>query len=124
MASGSNHTPVIAIVGMTGSGKTALALELAHAFKGEIICADSRTVYKGMDIGTAKPTAEERQLVPHHLVDVVDPDRLFSVADFQKLAETAIADIVFRGKVPFLVGGTGLYVDAVMYGFSLRAPSD
>jgi tRNA dimethylallyltransferase len=124
MASGSNNTPVIAIVGPTGSGKTALALELARQFNGEIICADSRTVYKGMDIGTAKPSAEERRLVPHHLLDVVTPGQSFSVADFQRLAEVAIADISARGKIPFLVGGTGLYTDAVMYGFSLRTPSD
>lgn len=117
----SNDTPVIAIVGPTASGKTALAIELARQFNGEIIAADSRTVYKGMDIGTAKPTPDELAAVPHHLIDVATPDTQFTVADFQQLARRAIADISGRGKMPFLVGGSGLYIDAVLYGFSLRA---
>lgn len=106
--------PLIVITGPTASGKTGLALDLAERYGGEIICADSRTIYRGMDIGTAKPTDEERARVPHHLLDVVEPGEGFTAKDFQALAHTAIADIRSRGKVPFLVGGTGLYIDAVV----------
>lgn len=106
--------PLIVITGPTASGKTGLALELAERYGGEIICADSRTIYKGMDIGTAKPTAAEQARVPHHLLDVVEPGEVFTAKDFQKFASRAIADIRARGKVPFLVGGTGLYIDAVI----------
>lgn len=112
------NAPLIAIVGPTASGKTALAIKLAQQFNGEIIAADSRTVYKGMDIGTAKPTAAEQALVPHHLLDVVTPDEPFTVADFKKLAQAAIQDIAARGKLPILVGGSGLYVDAVLFNYS------
>lgn len=112
---------LLVIVGPTASGKTALAIEVAERFDGEIICADSRTVYKGLDIGTAKPTPEERVSVPHHLIDVVDPDQPFSVADFKRLAEQAITDIRGRGKLPVLVGGSGLYIDAIIYGYQFSA---
>lgn len=114
----SGPSPLVAIVGPTASGKTALAIELAQRFNGEIIAADSRTVYRGMDIGTAKPTAAEQALVPHHLLDVADPDQPFTVADFQKRAQAAIQDITGRGKLPILVGGSGLYVDAVLFNYS------
>jgi tRNA dimethylallyltransferase len=124
MASGSKHTPLVVIVGQTASGKSVLAMDLARRFNGEIIAADSRTVYRGMDIGTAKPTLEDRAAVPHHLIDVVDPDESFNVADFQRMASAAIDDIARRGKLPILVGGTGLYVDAVIYDFGLRKPAD
>ncbi len=124
MGSKSDDTPLIAIVGETASGKTALAIELAKRFNGEIICADSRTVYRGMDIGTAKPTVTEQDGIPHHLLDIVDPEDSFSVADFQKLAKQAIEDIASRGRVPFLVGGTGLYVDAILYDFEFRQAPD
>lgn len=124
MESASNNPPVIVIVGETASGKTALAIEIAKQYNGEIISADSRTIYKGMDIGTAKPTLEERQGIPHYLIDVVEPNEKFTVADFKRLAEEAIIDISSRGKVPILVGGTGLYVDAVLYNFSFTAPPD
>ncbi len=120
MESRSDNPPLIAIVGETASGKSALALELAQMFNGEVIAADSRTVYAGLDIGTAKPTAEEQRAVRHHLLDVVTPDQSFSAAEFKSQASEAIADIAARGKVPFLVGGTGLYVDAVLYNFSFR----
>lgn len=116
--------PMIVIVGETASGKSALALELAAQLGGEIICADSRTIYKSMDIGTAKPTAEERARIPHHCLDLVAPDQSFTVADFKVCAERAIDDIVRRGNLPILVGGTGLYIDAVLYDFQFRAPSD
>src|ERR1700733_8213001 len=95
-----NNTPLVVILGPTASGKTALALDLAERYNGEIIAADSRTVYAGMDIGTAKPTPQERARVPHHLIDVVTPDQPFTVADFQRLAQAAIADIAARGKLP------------------------
>ena len=104
--------------GETASGKSALAIELAKQFNGEIIAADSRTVYRGMDIGTAKPTLEEQHLVPHHLIDVVNPDERFTVADFKHLTEITIRDITSRGKLPILVGGSGLYIDAVLFDFA------
>lgn len=116
--------PLIVITGPTASGKTGLALRLAERYGGEIICADSRTVYRGMDIGTAKPTEEERRRVPHHLLDVATPGERFTVADFQRLAQQAIADVRARGKVPFLVGGTGLYIDAIVLEFELGRPVD
>jgi tRNA dimethylallyltransferase len=105
---------------VTGSGKSALGIELASLYNGEIVAADSKTVYKGMDISTAKPTKSERSAVVHHLIDVVSPAQAFTVADFKVQAKEAIDDIVCRGKVPFLVGGTGLYVDALLYDFTLR----
>lgn len=109
--------PLIVIVGPTASGKTALAVTIAKQYGGEIICADSRTVYRGMDIGTAKPTPEERSEVPHWGLDLVEPDQKFTVADFQKYAIAKIKDIRSRGKVPLLVGGTGLYVDAIVFDY-------
>jgi tRNA dimethylallyltransferase len=115
--------PLIVIVGETASGKSALALELAERYNGEIICADSRTVYKGMDIGTAKPTPEERTRVAHHILDVIEPDQTFTAADFKRLANEAIDDISLRGKLPIMVGGTGLYIDAVLFDYGF-APSD
>lgn len=124
MESISDNTPLIVIVGQTASGKSALALRLAQQYNGEIVAADSRTVYRGMDIGTAKPTTEEQRLVRHHLLDIADPGQQFTVADFQRLAGQAITDIADRGHVPFLVGGSGLYVDAVLYNFSLRPLAD
>ena len=113
-------TPLVAVVGETGSGKSALAMEMAKKFNGEIICADSRTVYKGMDIGTAKPSKKDQKTIRHHLLDVVEPSQPFTVADFQQLANQAIKDISSRGKVPFLVGGSGLYIDALIYNFSFN----
>jgi tRNA dimethylallyltransferase len=111
--------PLIAIVGPTAVGKSALALKLAAEFRGEIVSADSRQIYRGMDIGTAKPTPAERQRVPHHLIDVVNPNETFTLADYQQLAYAVIAQIHARGKVPFLVGGTGLYVRAVLEGLTI-----
>ena len=120
----SDNAPLVVIVGETASGKTALAIQLAKAFNGEIICADSRTIYRGADIGTAKPSLEERSGVPHHLLDIVDVDEAFSAADFKRRAQACIEDITARGKVPFLVGGTGLYIDAVIFDFSFANPPD
>jgi tRNA dimethylallyltransferase len=106
--------PVLALVGPTASGKTALALELAPRLEAEVVSADAMLVYRGMDIGTAKPTPEERALVPHHLVDLVDPGEEFSVARFQPLARAAIDQVLGRGRLPLLVGGSGLYFHAVV----------
>ncbi len=116
--------PLIVITGPTASGKSSVAMKLALEFGGEIICADSRTVYRGMDIGTAKPTLEDQKLVPHHLLDVVDPDERFTAADFQHQARQAIDDIRSRGKIPFLVGGTGLYVDSVVLNYEFNSNYD
>lgn len=116
---------LVVIVGPTAVGKTALSVRLAEAVSGEIVSADSRQVYRGMDIGTAKASAEERQRVHHHLLDVVDPDETLGLAQFQMLAYGAIDDIVDRGKIPFLVGGTGQYVMAVVEGWKVpRVPPD
>jgi tRNA dimethylallyltransferase len=119
-ANASSRPPLIAIVGPTAVGKTALAIELAQVLNGEIISADSRQVYRYMDIGTAKPTPAERARVPHHLLDVVDPDQPITLAEYQRLAYEAIQEVHRRGHVPLLVGGTGLYVRAVLEG--LRIP--
>jgi tRNA dimethylallyltransferase len=107
----------IAIVGPTASGKTALAIELAERYNGEIICADSRTVYRHMDIGTAKPTAEEQTRIRHWGLDITEPGQPFTVADFKTYAQQAIRDIHSRGKRAFIVGGTGLYVDSLLYDY-------
>jgi tRNA dimethylallyltransferase len=117
-------SPLVIIVGETASGKSALAMQLAKRFDGELICADSWTVYKGFDIGTAKPSAEDQAQVPHHLLDVADPPQGFSAPQFQKLACQAIDDISQRGKLPIMVGGTGLYIDSVLYDYSFLPPSD
>jgi len=108
---------LVAIVGPTGIGKSRLAIRLAGKFSGEIIGADSRQVYRFMDIGPAKPSPEERARVPHHLIDIIDPDEDFNLALYQGRAFHAIADIQRRGRLPFLVGGTGLYVRAVLEGW-------
>lgn len=119
-----DQLPLVVIVGPTASGKTSLAIELAEQFGGEIICADSRTVYKGMDIGTAKPTPEEQARVPHWGLDLVRPDERFTAADFKRYADQKIDDIRQRGLIPFLVGGTGLYVDAVVFDYEFGVPED
>jgi tRNA dimethylallyltransferase len=111
--------PLLAIVGPTAVGKTALAIALARRLGGEIVSADSRQVYRYMDIGTAKPTPAERAAAPHHLIDVVDPDADFSLGLYQELASAAIADIAARGKLPLLVGGTGQYLAAVLQGWDV-----
>ncbi len=114
---------LIAIVGPTGIGKSRLALHLAGRFNGEIISADSRQVYRYLDIGTAKPTPDELSLIPHHLIDIIDPDEDFSLAIYQKMANQAIVDIFNRNRLPFLVGGTGLYVRAVLEGWQVPGVS-
>src|ERR1700722_17110786 len=104
MASGKQRPKLLAIVGPTASGKSDLAMRLAREFGGEIICADSRTIYKGMDIGTAKPTLAEQKAVPHWGLDLVEPGQAFSAAKFKRYAEAKILDIRNRGKLPILVG--------------------
>ena len=121
---GIKESPLIVIAGPTASGKTSLAIELAEKYNGEIICADSRTVYKNMDIGTAKPTPEERARVVHWGLDLVEPGESFNAADFKRYADEKIADIRQRNRVPFLVGGTGLYIDAVIYDYQFGTAGD
>lgn len=112
------NPPLIAIVGETASGKTSLGISLAQKFNGEIINADSWAIYRGMNVGTAKPTKAEQALVPHHLIDIVDPDANYTAAVFKDQAMAAIADISSRDKLPIMVGGSGLYVDGVLYDYS------
>ena len=110
---------VIAISGPTASGKSDLALKLAQTLNGEIICMDSMQIYRRMDIGTAKPTMEEQAIVPHHMLDIVEPTENYAVADYAQATEKVIFEIAARGKQPILVGGTGLYLKALMHGLSL-----
>ena len=106
---------VIVIAGPTAVGKTKFAISAAEAFGGEIISCDSMQLYKYMDIGSAKPTPEEVSRVPHHLIDMIDPREPFSVADYQRLAKEAIRDVISRGKIPVISGGTGLYLNSLLY---------
>lgn len=116
--------PLIVIVGPTASGKTSIAIEVAEKVDGEIICADSRTLYKYMDIGTAKPTQEEQNRVPHWGLDLVEPNVRYTAADFKKYADQKIEEIRSRGHIPILVGGTGLYIDAVIFDYSFGPAAD
>lgn len=116
--------PLIVIVGPTASGKSGIAIELAQRYNGEIICADSRTIYTGMDIGTAKPSPLDRVKVPHWGLDIIMPDQTFSAADFKAYAVKKIAEIRARGHVPIMVGGTGLYIDAVIFDYQFGPPAD
>ena len=106
--------PILVVAGPTASGKTALAVELAKKYNGEVISADSMQIYKKLNIGSAKPTLDEMQGIPHHMLDIIDPDETFSVADFVKMAGGIIDDIVRRRKLPILAGGTGLYVNSLI----------
>ena len=119
-----NELPLIVIVGPTASGKSSVAIELAEQYGGEIICADSRTIYKNMDIGTAKPSSADQSRVPHWGLDIVTPGESFSAADFKAYAVQKIIDIRSRGHVPFLVGGTGLYVDGVIFDYQFGPVAD
>jgi len=109
-----NMNKVIVILGQTSTGKSDFAVEIARQTNGEIISADSRQVYKGMDLGTGKVTKREMRGVPHHLLDVASPSKVFSVTDFQKLANKEIEKIIKRGKTPIICGGTGFYIDTVV----------
>lgn len=115
---GSKLKPIVVIVGSTASGKSKLAMEIAKRFNGEIISADSWTVYRGFDIGTAKASYNDRKLVKHHLLDITTPEEGFSAAVFKKLADKAIKDIHLRNKLPIIVGGSGLYIDSVIFNYS------
>jgi tRNA dimethylallyltransferase len=119
MSSPENKPFIVVIVGPTGVGKTETSLNLAARFEGEIISADSRLFYRGMDIGTAKPTAAEREKIQHHLIDVADPDETWSLALFQRAARDAIHSIIQRNHLPFLVGGTGQFIRAITEEWSI-----
>jgi len=119
-----SHRRVIILAGATGVGKTAISLQLAAKIGGEIISADSMQVYRGMDIGTAKPSKEEMAKIPHHLIDVCDVTEVFHVVQFYEHAKAACSDILLRGKVPIVVGGTGFYIHALLYGTPKGPPSD
>lgn len=112
---------VVAVVGPTATGKTTLGVALAQQFSGEVISADSMQIYKGLDVGTAKVTPQETCGIPHHGVDILTPEKTFSVADFTALAGEYIQDITGRGHLPLLVGGTGLYVQSLLYGVRFTA---
>jgi len=120
------NKPLVVIVGPTASGKTAVSIDLAKRLNGEIVSADSRLLYRGMDIGTAKPTAAEQDNVPHHLIDVADPDETWSLALYQRTAYQVIDSIMERSKLPILVGGTGQYVRAIIEGWRIppQAPDE
>ncbi|WP_442956443.1 tRNA (adenosine(37)-N6)-dimethylallyltransferase MiaA [Paenibacillus sp. YIM B09110] len=115
VGAGKRKQPLLVLIGPTAVGKTRTSLDIAKAWNAEIISGDSMQVYRGMDIGTAKLPLEEREGIPHHLIDICDPDYAYSVADFQTEAVKSIDDIASRGKLPFIVGGTGLYVESVCY---------
>lgn len=117
--------PLVILVGPTAVGKTELSIQAARELGAEIICADSRQFYRGMDIGTAKPTLEERNAVPHHLFDIVDPDQTLSLAEYQQRAQAVIGEIHARGRLPMLVGGTGQYVRCILEGWVIpkQAPN-
>lgn len=115
--------PVVVILGPTGSGKTGISIKIAQAINGEIISADSRAIYKGMDIGTAKPAREEMQDIPHWGLDLVEPGERFTVADWKAYAEQKIKEIKSRNRTPIIVGGTGLYIDALIYDYQFKGPT-
>lgn len=116
--------PVIAIVGQTASGKSELAMRLAEKYDGEIIAADSRTIYAGMDIGTAKPSVSDRRKIMHHGLDLITPDQVFSAAEFKRYAQSILLAIQKRGKLPIIAGGTGLYIDGLLYDFEFGTEAD
>jgi tRNA dimethylallyltransferase len=114
---------LICVVGQTASGKSDLAVRIALEWGGELICADSNTIRRELDIGTAKPSLEDQKLVPHHLIDIIGPNDTFSAAEFKSLANERIKEIHSRGKLPILVGGTGLYIDSVIYDYEFLSKS-
>ena len=120
MVAAGQRPKLLAIVGPTASGKSAWALDVASKYEGEIICADSRTIYSGMDIGTAKPSNKEQARVPHWGLDLVEPGQRYNVHQFKTYAEAKIKNIQGRGKLPILAGGTGLYIDAVLFDYKFQ----
>jgi tRNA dimethylallyltransferase len=119
MVNHARRIPLVVVLGPTAVGKTALSLQIAEAVTGEIVSADSRLIYRGMDIGTAKPTLAERAKIPHHLIDVVTPAEVFTLAEYQRSAYEAIEDMANRGKIPLLVGGSGQYIGCVVEGWNI-----
>lgn len=119
-----DSAPLIVIVGQTASGKSALAMSIAAEYDCEIICADSRTVYREMDIGTAKPTMSDQKAVPHHLLDIVYPSERLSAHKFVQLAQKSMKDIWAKGKIPIVVGGSGMYIDALIFGYNFERKQD
>jgi tRNA dimethylallyltransferase len=115
---------IVVICGPTAVGKTALAVDLARQFNGEIVGADSMQIYRRLDIGTAKPSSAERAAVPHHMVDILEPHEDFDAAAYGRRAGACVVEVIRRGKLPFVVGGTGLYIKALIYGLTEAAPSD
>jgi len=115
---------IVCIVGPTAGGKSGLAMLVAQKHSGEIICVDSQTIRKGLDVGTAKPTKQDQKLVRHHMLDIVEPYEEFTAAEFKRRAEVAIEDIQSRGKLPILVGGTGLYMDAILFNYEFNRKAD
>ncbi len=124
MAATPSRPKLLVIVGPTASGKSELALNIAKKYNGEIIAADSRTVYRDMNIGTAKPSLDDQKALLHWGLDLVNPGQRFTAADFKQYAEAKIVDIQKRGKLPLLVGGTGLYIDSVLFDFGFLADFD
>ena len=122
MDAGKSRPELVAVVGPTASGKSGLAMRVAKEFGGEIIAADSRTIYKGMDVGTAKPTSSEQDEAPHWGLDLVKPGQRYSAYDFQKHAKDKIKEIQNRGKLPILAGGTGLYIDSLLFDYQFSPP--
>ncbi len=120
---GKKQPLTLVILGPTGSGKTGVSIEIAKSLGGEIISADSRAIFKGMDIGTAKPTTAEMQGIPHFGLDLVNPGERFTVSDWKTYTETKIAEIKARSKLPIVVGGTGLYIDALVYDYHFKGPT-
>lgn len=116
--------PAVVVAGATASGKTALSVELAKRLDGEVVSCDSMQIYKGMDIGTAKPTEEEKQGIPHHMIDILEPCESFSAAEFCAMARAVIKDIDARGKLPILTGGTGLYIDSLINNIDFAPETD
>ena len=112
---------ILVVCGPTASGKTALAVELAKAHNGEVVSSDSMQIYRRMDIGTAKPTVEEMQGIPHHMIDIIEPREDFSVARYVDMAAKCVDDILARGKLPIVAGGTGLYIDSLLSGRTFSA---
>ncbi len=119
MSTKQNRSKIIVILGLTASGKSDLAVKIAQRFDGEIISADSRQVYKNLDIGSGKITRKEMRGVPHYLLDIADPRRIFTVVQYQKLAKKVIKKILAKGKIPIICGGTGFYIDSLIYDYQL-----
>lgn len=120
----SNVGPLVVVVGQTAAGKSSVAMSIAQQYDGEIICADSWTLYRRFNIGTAKPSLADREKAPHHMLDILEPDEDFTAVDFKEQSMQLIDEIIDRGKLPIIVGGNGLYIDSVIYNYSFMPPGD